>query len=201
MRQEEKNRKSKEAILTCAFREFAEQGYALGSINSICAAGKLSKGLLYHYYTNKDELYLACVKRCFSELTAYLENELLPREEEITTECYFETRLMFFRKHPGHQRIFCDTLVCPQGALNESIREIRKPFDELNDRLLTAVLKKEKLAEGVTMEDAMLQLRLFEDFVSTYFRNTYADGERAEEYDGLSRKMLNVMLYGLIARD
>ena len=83
----------------------------------------------------------------------------------------------------------------------ESIRNIRKPFDELNDRLLTDVLKKEKLAEGISMEDARLQLRLFEDFVSACFRNGQVEESRAEQYDELCRKMLNVMLYGLIARE
>ncbi|MGN0507156.1 MAG: TetR/AcrR family transcriptional regulator [Lachnospiraceae bacterium] len=187
--------------MTCAFREFARQGYVSGSINSICADGKLSKGLLYHYYANKDELYLACVERCFKELTEALEKELLFREEKITPERYFEARLAFFQQHPEHQWLFCDTLVCQQKALMESIRNIRKPFDELNDRLLTDVLKKEKLAEGISMEDARLQLRLFEDFVSACFRNGQVEESRAEQYDELCRKMLNVMLYGLIARE
>ena len=198
MKQEEKNRKSKEAIINCAFREFARQGYVSGSINTICAVGKLSKGLLYHYYTNKDELYLACVERCFQELTETLEKELLPWEEKITPEFYFEVRMAFFKQHPEHQRIFCDTLVCQQESLRKSIRN---PFDELNDRLLGSILKKKKLAEGISMEDAMLQLHLFEDFVNTWFRNAQAEEGKADQYDELCRKMLDVMLYGLIARE
>lgn len=41
-------------------------------MNTICTAGSISKGLLYHDYADKDALYLACVQRCFRELTAAL---------------------------------------------------------------------------------------------------------------------------------
>lgn len=45
MKQEVKNRKSREHILEYAFAEFAEQGYQGASVHTICAAGKISKGL------------------------------------------------------------------------------------------------------------------------------------------------------------
>ena len=73
MRQEEKNRKSRELILGYAFDEFAENGYTGSSLNQICARGSISKGLLYHYYANKDALYLACVGRLFQDMTAFLQ--------------------------------------------------------------------------------------------------------------------------------
>ena len=72
MKQKEKNQKSREHILEFAFAEFAAQGYLGASVNTICGAGNISKGLLYHYYTDKDALHLDCVKACFQELTADL---------------------------------------------------------------------------------------------------------------------------------
>ena len=48
MKQAEKNHKSRTYILTHAFAEFAAHGYAGSSLNGICAAGGISKGLLYH---------------------------------------------------------------------------------------------------------------------------------------------------------
>lgn len=76
MKQKEKNRKSREHILEYAFQEFAKQGYQGASVNTICAAGKISKGLLYHYYPDKDALYLACVEKCYEDLTCALRDSL-----------------------------------------------------------------------------------------------------------------------------
>ena len=41
--------------------EFSSQGYGGSSINTICAAQNLSKGIVYHYFATKDALYLACM--------------------------------------------------------------------------------------------------------------------------------------------
>ncbi|MEG1873185.1 MAG: TetR/AcrR family transcriptional regulator, partial [Ruthenibacterium sp.] len=61
MKRDEKNLASRRKILDSALAEFGANGYGLSSINTICSAGGISKGILYHYFKDKDELYLACV--------------------------------------------------------------------------------------------------------------------------------------------
>ena len=53
MKQEEKTRRTRQRILETAVAEFGEKGYAGASLNAVCAAGGVSKGLLYHNYYNK----------------------------------------------------------------------------------------------------------------------------------------------------
>lgn len=72
MKQVEKSQKSREHILEYAFAEFAEQGYLGASVNTICTAGSISKGLLYHYYADKDALYL---------VSTYLKNAGLEQQQ------------------------------------------------------------------------------------------------------------------------
>ena len=73
MKKEAKTEITKERIMTAAMREFGEKGYFAASLNNICGTG-IPKGLLYHNFKNKDALYLACVEKSFSALTAYLKN-------------------------------------------------------------------------------------------------------------------------------
>ena len=117
MKQAEKNKKSRDHILTHAFTEFATSGYAGSSLNLICAHGGISKGLLYHYYASKDELYLACVQKLFSEMTQYLSGHIhLP---EITVTQYFDVRMRFFQQHPEHRQLFYDCLLYTSDAADE----------------------------------------------------------------------------------
>ena len=74
MRKEEKTERTKERILVAAMDEFGSKGYAASSLNNICNAG-ISKGLLYHNFENKDELFLACVRQCFHSLSEYLKGK------------------------------------------------------------------------------------------------------------------------------
>lgn len=197
MKQEEKNRKSREHILEYAFEEFAEQGYQGASVNTICAAGRISKGLLYHYYADKDALYLACVEKCYQELTTALSDVL--DVGTVTPDRYFEVRLNFFALHPMHQRLFCDTVVNLPRHLHRELKACRASFDELNETMLTAILEKERLAPGLGIPDAIAQLRIFEDCVSTYLKN--ADPEQqTDRHNQLCRQTFQTMLYGLIAR-
>lgn len=198
MKQEEKSQKSRAHILQHAFAEFAERGYLGASVNTICAAGKISKGLLYHYYADKDALYLACVEVCFQELTSALSAAL--DAQTVTPDAYFDVRLVFFAQHPQHQRLFCDTVVNPPRHLYRELSERRASFDALNETMLTAILEKETLAEGLSIPDAIAQFRIFEDCVSTYLKNAGLEQQQTDKHNQLCRQTFQTMLYGLIAR-
>ena len=198
MKQEEKNRRSRAHILEHAFAEFAAQGYLGASVNAICASGSISKGLLYHYYADKDALYLACVEACFQELTAALTDSL--SAQTVTPDQYFDARLRYFEAHPQHQRLFCDAVINPPPHLRGALAACRAPFDALNETLLTAILQKETLAEGISIPDAIRQLRILEDCVSTSLKNAEQGEQQAEQHNRLCRQTFHTMLYGLIAR-
>ena len=59
MNREEKNQQMQRRIMDSALAEFAKQGYSASSVNTICAAQGVSMGIIYHYFKNKDELYLS----------------------------------------------------------------------------------------------------------------------------------------------
>ena len=69
MNRDEKNLQTRQKIIDNALSEFSEKSYGEASLNSICATGNLSKGIIYHYFKDKDQLYLICVKECFDALT------------------------------------------------------------------------------------------------------------------------------------
>ncbi|MCL2399947.1 MAG: TetR/AcrR family transcriptional regulator [Defluviitaleaceae bacterium] len=50
----------REDILRAAIAEFGRVGYAAASTNEIIKQAKVSKGLLFHHFTNKEKLYTAC---------------------------------------------------------------------------------------------------------------------------------------------
>ncbi|MCA9514836.1 MAG: TetR/AcrR family transcriptional regulator, partial [Myxococcales bacterium] len=51
-------------------RVFAEKSYDEASVDEIAALAGISKGLLYHYFPTKRDLYLACLQAVAEELLA-----------------------------------------------------------------------------------------------------------------------------------
>lgn len=52
------------AILKAAFSEFTREGYAAARMESIAVRAGVTKGLIYFYYKNKQELFEAVFREC-----------------------------------------------------------------------------------------------------------------------------------------
>lgn len=75
MKRKEKSLLSRKKIINSAIAEFGINSYAEASLNAICKNSNISKGIIYHYFKDKDELYLVCVTECFDSLTNFLNSK------------------------------------------------------------------------------------------------------------------------------
>ncbi len=198
MKRNEKNILSRKKIIDSALSEFDQKGYGLSSVNNICADGDISKGILYHYFKDKDELYICCVRQLFNELTAYLSKKISDSKSGTQLEEYFDARLDFFKKHKIYHRLFCDAVIAPPPHLAEEITAAKSAFDTLNITVLTELLTKEKLREGITVSSAVDTFRLYQDFINArYQMQSEIDIEQREQ---MCRRSLSVLLYGVAER-
>lgn len=197
MKREEKNLQSRQRIMESALREFAEQGYGLSSINTICKAGKIPKGVLYHYFKDKDEVYLTCVRECFDKLTAYLSSHVALKKDGTrdTLQDYFDARLDFFRENPPYQRLFLEAVLSPPAHLSSAIAESKAGFDALNDRAFDTLLEHLTLRPDMTKSEVIEIFRQYQDFV-----NATTSPDDTGSHERRSRRAVSVLLYGVTAR-
>ena len=52
-------------ILEAAMAEFSEHGFSGSRIDRICATADVNVGMIYHYFGNKDDLYLAALEASY----------------------------------------------------------------------------------------------------------------------------------------
>lgn len=203
MKREEKNQQAQRRILDSALVEFSQRGYGGSSINNICAVQDISKGIIYHYFRSKDDLYLACIDECFQRLTAYmhaaLENMSGSIEEKL--ERYFSARMAFFHENPIYSPIFCEAVIAPPAALSKDILALRADFDALTISTLKQLLDNLPLRPHITMEEAIDLFRQFQDFINAKYReSSFPAGERFAIRDEYCRKLLDILLYGVVER-
>ena len=56
MKREEKNQLTRCKILDSACKEFAIHGFEAGSVHALCQDGGVSKGIIYPYFSSKEQL-------------------------------------------------------------------------------------------------------------------------------------------------
>lgn len=200
MRREEQNIRSRNKIMLAAKREFALQGYGLSSINTICKEGDISKGVVYHYFKDKDEIFLACISETFDALTKYL-REQIEGQTEYSEQLYFDARLSFFKKNPLYQSLFCSAVIFPPPHLKEAICKIKEEFDELNNAVLLKLLKKYQLREGFQLEQTLEIIRLFQDFVNAHFQIAMDSEFDMQTHEEICSRALNILLYGVVNQE
>ena len=77
---------TRKKLLTAARREFASRGLAGARVDEIAARAGVNKQLVYHYFGDKDALYLAVLEWVYEEIRAKereLNLEGLPPEQAI----------------------------------------------------------------------------------------------------------------------
>ncbi|MCI7795230.1 MAG: TetR/AcrR family transcriptional regulator [Lachnospiraceae bacterium] len=204
MKREEKNALSRQRILDAAMEEFSGKGYEGASLNTVCSVKGISKGIIYHYFKDKNELYLLCVEECFREVTAYLQEHTASSDGPAgkRLQDYFNARLRFFADHPLCLGIFAEAVFNPPAGLKAGIAARKQDFDRLNISVLTKLLESEPLREGLTVSSIVEDFRMYMDIFNMRFQADVRDGrpmeELLKEHEERCHRQLDIMLYGVL---
>lgn len=185
MKQEEKTKLTRQKIIDAGIAEFGANGYEKANINSISASG-IAKGLIYHNFATKDELYLECLSVCFDEITA-----ALACPESITDySVYFNKRICLFREKRAAAAMVLEALINPPKKHLEKIAEIRTQYDQMNAEWISKILGNACLRDGITEESALKYLTLMQDMFNWYCTNPKFDSSKPEDLFELHEREL-----------
>jgi TetR/AcrR family transcriptional regulator len=204
MKQEEKTRRTVDRILHAAILEFGAHNYETASLNRICKEHNVSKGLLYHNFKNKDELYLRCVEISFEKLTEYLKRaEYSATDVQKNLHTLLTMRQNFFHENPYLSKIFFQAVLQPPRHLASEIRRIRWNFDSFHAERYREVIHSIALRPGVTEEMALQCFCIFQEMFNRHFRDL-ADSDTdfstlVEAHEVQLPILLNILLYGICA--
>ena len=165
MKQQERQKKSKEKILQAAITEFSASGYDKVTMENICTRHRISKGMMYHYYSGKEDLFLLCVQNMYQMMQQYLEENMAELEKKDALHAlkeFWMLRESFFGEHPPFKNIFENALLRTPPHLFEKIEEIRGPIEALNRQFLHRTIGKIELRENLKKENVSIYLEAME---------------------------------------
>ncbi len=156
MTRQEKREQTFELIVKSALEMFGEKGYENTSISDIAKLAIVSKGISYHYFKNKDEMYLYCIEVLMKEISEYFEsyiNKDMEIEQGMALFVMLGTK--FVQENPKYKMLLFNVASERPTHLKDEIIKRKKTFFDSNIKLYDQMLSKIKLGKGVTKEFAI----------------------------------------------
>jgi TetR/AcrR family transcriptional regulator len=139
--------RTREAILAAAQHEFAAKGLSGGRVDEIARRARANKRMIYHYFGNKEGLYLAALERVYEDLRGTEKTLALAHlAPEAAIRRLVEFNFDYSRGHPELISLINNENLHRARHLRRSkkVRELHSPFVALIDGIL-----KRGVAEGV----------------------------------------------------
>nr|WP_280842411.1 TetR/AcrR family transcriptional regulator [Streptococcus cuniculi] len=187
--------------MATALSEFASKGYKGFVINELCKVDGISKGVLYHNFSGKSDLYLACVQESFEKaLTVFLGEE----GQVPSLVDYMERRHQFYQQFPEHSHIFFEAMIATPEELEAEIAPQKEVFLNLNEQVCQKLLSESKLKDHIDEKQATAYLRLIQDMFRSYYLTVSSDNSLTNLVSGYEQQLshvLEMMIYGIIEDD
>ncbi|MBQ9624817.1 MAG: TetR/AcrR family transcriptional regulator [Clostridia bacterium] len=197
MEKAKKTELTQEKIFAAALKEFGTEGYKGSSLNNICKQNKISKGLIYHNFKNKDEIYLLCVEYSINYFIAYFKNKY--KHDGIKS--YLSLRNEFFAKNPILGHIFFEAVLQPPKHLSWDIKLLTAPLSEYVTEVYMTAVKNMKLREGISTDDAMAYCKIINEVFNGYYNTEAFEGATLSkvisDYEEGMEKILDMLFYGI----
>ena len=120
-------------IINAAIKEFAQKGYDSASTNEIVKEAGISKGLLFHYFKNKKQLFFFLFDYCYNVVA-----DEFYKKVDLTERDFFKRIRQAVQIKMELQTKYPEILTFIQEAFMQDSPEIKAEFDKKKQEL-TAV--------------------------------------------------------------
>ena len=184
-------------LIQSATELFNDFGFTVKSINDIAKKSKLSKGILYHYFQSKDDVYLFCLSECINNFVDFMERNIskisLSKETMIRV---VELRFVFFDENPQYKNLFHNIISGKPTHLSKEISEIRQVLTENNISWIKLILTEINLGKDVLESDVSLFISILQNS-STFLLDAESDKKYRQDMINSIVRLTIIFLNGL----
>ncbi|MGB9789244.1 MAG: TetR/AcrR family transcriptional regulator [Thermotoga caldifontis] len=203
----ERSTEVRNEILNAAIEEFAENGYEAASTNTITRRAGVSKGLLFHYFKNKEGLYIAC----YEHVLKWSQTQFEDFAEKAKRLDFFEflrewglRKIQLAIEKPVYAKFLLTVTNLP-AKLRQKIVAMIKETLLSSFHVISQKIDSIELRQGLSKEDATMFVTIFFDGMAEFYLNQYRDRaiQLPEELDEIKKQMdrlIDVLKFGLLER-
>lgn len=191
-------------ILLASLEEFSERGYEKASTDRICQKADVSKGLIFHHFGSKDNLYMATMNKCIDDILVEFNNININDNDIVSILMKLNSiKYNFFSKNPMHYKLLKDGFYNTPKKLKKELGERYMDIKKISFNIILDIIKDLPLKKGVEAENVISLIAAITSIIENkylpYLMKENADFD--EFYDAANEefmKLMNMMLYGIL---
>ncbi len=195
----------KDKILWAGLKEFSEHGFDKASTDRISKDAGVSKGLIFHYYGSKENLYLFAVNKCIDDIFEEFNNVKFDDLEFIDALIkIMELKYSFFLKNPMHYKILINSFYNTPKKMLKKLKHRNSELRQMGINIIVDMIKDLPLKEDVLSSDiAVLVASIANAIENKYLSYLASDAVNIEKiYKDIKNeyiRLINIVMYGIIA--
>ncbi len=193
-------------VINAALDEFTDKDFEAASLNSIIAKAGISKGSMYHYFTNKEDLYLYIVGQVMKTKKEFLNQALAASEKPLAEMSFFENlefqmlaSVDFAAQHYREHQLSIRLQNMAEGPLKERlIGDLTRAFEDYVKNMVDEAMKAGELRDEFDKGFVVRILKFtLMHFVDIYPESNYLVVKDSEALKEEARKLSVFLKKGL----
>ncbi len=168
-------------IIDAALDEFAGKDFDAASLNSIIEKAGISKGSMYHYFANKEDLYLYIIDQTMKMKEAFLKEALAQTGKPLAEMSFFENlefqmlaSVDFAVQHYREHLLGIRLQTMAEEPLKERlIGDLNMAFEEYIKNMVSEAIKKGEIRDDFDRDFVIRILK----FTLMHFVDIYPDSK------------------------
>lgn len=174
------DKQKQDRMINAALKIFALRGYKLANTNDISAAASISKGLLFHYFGNKKQLYLYLYRHS----VAFVKEQMRAQMDLSETDFFLlmmnaqQIKTNIMNSYPYIFSFLLKAYYEQDAAVVDDIASYNVQTLDDNTALILQKADRSKFRDDVTLEQALkLVVWCAEGFMKTKLHQEHFDVE------------------------
>ena len=199
MKKAEKTNITIHRILDAGIEEFGKGSFESVSINTILEKHGISKGLFYHNFKSKDDLYVAVVKLTFDEMIDINKQEMIENgTNENSTRSILQRRHNYFKDNPLKANIFFNAVFKTPKHLVERIKEAGNDFKETSKKFIMSLPIKDSIDPALAADCVLFIQEIFNLYYINQTRDIDDFRKIVTEHEAILESLIDILFHGLL---
>lgn len=203
------DKEKKERIIDAAINEFIKEGFNGASTNTIVKNAEISKGALFNYFENKENLFLYIFNHTIQKIGQNFQNQKKALENVELFEglkFFINANISFFTKHPKEFQFLAKSMTDSPENIRISLFKIKREFQGDIIKYLISNTNEEYFRTGIKKEHVEYFLLTLLDTLSNKYIEKYKGNitllvNRREERENEIIDYVDLLKYGIWNRE